>query len=213
MRPPAKPSSSFYHPVDAILGTPAAVRILRVLSLHQGALSRTTIAQRAGLGRAGTNRALERLVHAGVVAPVGDASRPLVALSAGHPLATQLRELFHAEAARTDDFFSRLRNAAATIEPAPAAVWLIGSTARSEDSMDSDVDVAVVVNRPGRFGLKLFNRQIHEAAAALGVRISMIGMSVAELSEHARINDAWWRNLVRDAVPLVGREPGALIDG
>ncbi|MGH7522853.1 MAG: helix-turn-helix domain-containing protein, partial [Gemmatimonadales bacterium] len=71
MRRPAHPSSHFYHPVDSILATPASVRIVRLLSLHQGPLSRTTIAQRSGLGRAGTHRALERLVHAGIVESIG----------------------------------------------------------------------------------------------------------------------------------------------
>ena len=213
MRPPARPSSDFYHPLDAILATPAAVRILRLLSLHRGALSRPTIAERSGLGRAGASRAIERLARARVITSVGDLSRPLFELSDEHPLATKIRKLFQAEAERTDGFFERVRDAVGTIHPAPAAVWLIGSTARAQDSVDSDVDVAVVFTTPGRPGLKLFNAKIHDAAASAGLRVSLQGLSLAELSEHARTNDRWWQTLVRDAVPIVGRAPAGLIDG
>ena len=213
MRPPAQPSSDFFHPLDAILGTPAAVRILRVLSLHRGAMSRTAIAERSGLGRAGASRAIERLVRARVIASSGDPSRPLFELSDEHPLATKVRKLFQAEAERADDFFERVRDAASTIRPAAEAIWLIGSAAQGEDSVASDVAVAVVFSNPGRPALKPFNAKIHDAAAVAGLRVSLSGISLAELSEHARTNDSWWQNLVRDAVPLVGRAPASLING
>ncbi len=212
MRQPVQPSSHFYHPLDAVLGTPAAVRILRVLSLHQGALTTTSVARRSGLGRAGAHRALERLVRARIIAPVGDPARPLFELSRDRQLAGELARLFRAEAARTDDFFSDLRDAAAATDPPPVAVWLIGSAARGEDSVGSDIDIAVVFRQGRAPGLKLFSQKVYESGARAGVRASLLGLSLRELSRHARRNDDWWRNLVRDAVPIVGREPAGLID-
>lgn len=213
MRPPAQPSSDFYHPLDAILGTPAAVRILRLLCLHRGAMSRTAIAERSGLGRAGAGRAIERLARTRVITSLGDPGRPLFELSDEHPLATRLRKLFQAEAERTDGFFEQVRNAATALHPAPTAVWLIGSTARREDSIDSDVDVAVVFANSASPGLKLFNAKMHDAGTSAGLRVSLVRISLAELSEHASANDSWWQNLVRDAVPIVGRAPAGLING
>ena len=93
------------------------------------------------------------------------------------------------------------------------SILILLDTARREDSADSDVDVAVVFTNPGSPGLKQFNGKIHDAAASAGLRVSLVGLSVAELSEHARTNDSWWQNLVRDAVPIVGRAPTGVING
>jgi hypothetical protein len=187
------------------------VRILRVLSLHNGPLSRAGIAQRTGLGRAGANRAIERLEQSGILESVGDPPRTLLTLSADHPLSDPVGNLFRKEAARTDHFFAQVRDAAGAVTPSPTAVWLIGSAARREDVAQSDIDIAVVFALAGRPGLKLFNSRVHEAGAAAGLRASVVGMSLDELAAHAERNDAWWQNLVADAVPLVGQAPVALM--
>lgn len=213
MRPPGRPSSFFYHPLDAMLGTPAGVRILRVLSLHQDVMSPSMIAERAGLGAAGTGRALKRLLEAKAIETVGDLRRPQYQLSQGNRLVGNIRTLFEAEAERTDGFMRRLRKAARNIDPPPEAVWLIGSVARRQDSMLSDLDVAMVWSAASQSGLKLFNQAIHDAASELGLDVSIVKLSVAEVQQHAVATDNWWQNLIEDAVPILGPAPRNLING
>jgi predicted nucleotidyltransferase len=210
VRPPAQPSSFFYHPLDTVLGTPAAVRILRVLANHSGALSRSTIAERARLTPAGAARTIDRLVAMQIVTPAGDPRRPHYAL-VDHPLAVPLRQLYRAEAARTDRFIELVREEAQALSPSPAGVWLIGSVARREDDAGSDVDVAVVWRGATGARLKTFNRAVHDAGLDAGYTPSIVRLSLGELIAHAKADDAWWRNLVRDAVPIAGRAPKQLV--
>lgn len=213
MRPPARPSSFFYHPLDAMLGTPAGVRILRVLSLHQNAMSPATIAERAGLGGVGASRAIKRLVEARAIETVGDLRRPQYQLSGHGQLIEEIRKLFEAEAERTDEFLRRVRKAARKAEPPPEAIWLIGSVARREDSALSDLDVALVWPDRSPSGLKQVHQAIQEAAAELGVNISLMNLPLAEVRRHAAVMDDWWQNLIADAVPILGPAPRNLIGG
>jgi DNA-binding transcriptional ArsR family regulator len=213
MRPPTRPTSFFYHPLDAMLGTPAGVRILRVLSLHRDVMSAAMIAERTGLGAAGAGRALKRLLASRVIETVGDPRRPQYQLAQGNQMIAEIRTLFEAEAQRTDDFMRRLRKAARNVDPPPQAIWLIGSVARREDSMLSDLDVAMVWSGAARPGLKLFNQGVREAAGELGLNVSILTLAVAEVQQHASADDAWWRNLAEDAVPILGPAPGHLING
>lgn len=213
MRPPSRPSSFFYHPLDAMLATPAGVRILRVLSLHQDVMSPAMIAERTGLGGAGTSRALKRLVEAKAIETVGDLRRPQYQLSRDSRLVGEVQTLFEAEAERTDGFLRRLRKAARNVDPPPQAIWLIGSVARREDSMPSDLDLAMVWSGTIQAGLKMFNRAIHDAAGDVGLNISIVTLSVAEVQQHAAATDDWWQNLIADAVPILGPAPRNLVNG
>ncbi len=213
MRPPTRPSSFFYHPLDAMLGTPAGVRILRVLSLHQDVMSPGMIAERAGLGAVGANRALKRLLEARAIETVGDLRRPQYRLSRDSQLIGAIGTLFEAEAERTDGFLRRLRKAARNLDPRPEAIWLIGSAARRDDSVPGDVAVAIVWSGAARPGLKAFNQAIQSSATELGINAAITAMSLAEVRQHADAADQWWQKLVADVVPLLGPAPRILIDG
>jgi hypothetical protein len=98
MRPPARPNRYFYHPLDDILGTPAAVRILRMLSLQRAGNSPLLLAATCSLGRWGTWKALRRLETVGIIEPAGGRPRfPRYRLAPAHPLTTALMELFERE--------------------------------------------------------------------------------------------------------------------
>jgi hypothetical protein len=101
MRPPARPNRNFYHPLDAILGTEAAVRILRMLSLQDESTSPLLLAARCCLGRPGTWQALRRLQAVGIIEQAdGRPGFPRYRLAAAHPLTPIVRELFERERAQ-----------------------------------------------------------------------------------------------------------------
>jgi DNA-binding transcriptional ArsR family regulator len=105
MRPPARPNRNFYHPLDAILGTPAAVRILRMLSLQGESVSPLYLALHCCLGRAGTWQALRRLQAAEIIEQCDGRPRfPRYRLAAAHPLTPIVRELFERERAAAQSY-------------------------------------------------------------------------------------------------------------
>ena len=99
MRPAARPNRYFYHPLDAILGTEAAVRILRMLILRRGEQSPQQIAAKCSLGRQGTWAALRRLQATGIIEPFGGRTGyPLYRVAPAHRLTPLLTDLFAREA-------------------------------------------------------------------------------------------------------------------
>lgn len=213
MRPPAKASSHFYQPLDTILGTVGMVRVLRVLSLQRGGMAASTIASRAGLGRPGTGRVLERLTGVGIVAASGTGRSPHYHLAEQYGLAVAIRRLFEQEAERIDRFLGRLRAAARQMKPVPKAVWLLGSVARGSDNVHSDVDLAIVQIGASIEGLRRLNRTVTKAADELGLTVSLVAFTPEDLERHSRSRSEWWRNLLADAVPVVGPAPRSLVGG
>ena len=209
MRPPAQSSSFFYHPLDSILGTPAAVRILRLLSSHKGGMSRAQIAEATGLGRAGAGRALDRLVAVRIVQASGDPARPHFTLADG-ALVDGLKTLFEAEVDRNARFFKRLRKGAAAIDPPPDALWVVGSVARREDTPESEIELVLLWKSGLGPKLKEFAESMAAASAKFGVRVIWSRLSLGELEAHAMAGDDRWRGL-RDAVQVVGPSPAELV--
>ena len=93
---------AYWPPIDLdrILGRPSCVRVLRVLSAQIRPRWTAEIVHEAGLSRAGTWRAVDRLVAEGIVVRVGvefgGRSFP-IALNHRHPLYHQLKDLFSRE--------------------------------------------------------------------------------------------------------------------
>jgi predicted nucleotidyltransferase len=213
VRPPGRPSSFFFHPLDTILGTVGVVRVLRVLSLHRGSMPAAALARRAGLGRPGTGRVLDRLVESGIVEATGAGRSSHYRLAEGHSLGQVVRELFSREAAGADRFLAQVRAAARRMRPPPRAVWLVGSVARGQDQLQSDLDLAVVHTKRSLDEIRKFNRAALKAAGDLGLGVSLVVFTPEDLAEHARSRSAWWRNLVADAIPILGPAPGSLVNG
>ncbi|MBI4545989.1 MAG: nucleotidyltransferase domain-containing protein [Gemmatimonadetes bacterium] len=214
MRVASSPASTLYHPLDTALGRPAALRVLRVLCVHGGELSTTSLAARAGLTRAGAWQALTKLVELGVVEVVGQGRAVSYRLNRRHPLARPLEELFLAEAARVDSLFEHVRQMAEEFEPQPRAVWLLGSVARHQDRADSDVDLIVVGSHAAvRRQAEVLRESLLKLTADWAVRPSVISITSEDARRHLAEDSRFWRNLERDAVVLFGCTPREVLHG
>ncbi len=100
-------------------------------------------------------------------------------------------------------------------------LWLFGSVVRGENRTDNDLDLALVAD-PGsqadgdsRSSAAGLANAFLDGAAALAERagfnlavVTLITDDVARLSaEH----DPWWLQVIRDAIPLIGERPEALV--
>lgn len=210
MRP--KPQSALAFPLNAVLGSQASVRVLRVLARHGGALSASTVARQAELSAAVARSALADLTVAGVATSVGQGRAVSYRIDPTHPLIPALEQVFRAESERRDAVFEGLRHAAETLQPDPVGVWVYGSVARGEDTVTSDVDVALCVADAAV--LVAQTELLREAAAAIGERqrvaISVISFTAADAARLAREDAPIWRGIVQDGVALVGRRPEAV---
>ena len=111
MRPIATEQNALRYPLNQLLGTPANVRLLRILSNEVvGPITTADAADRAGLTEAGARLALGRLARTGFVRRVGGGRSHQFALREADPLAAQLATLFRSENDRYQAFLSGLRD-------------------------------------------------------------------------------------------------------
>ncbi len=213
MRPPTIPPSVFHHPLELILGTPAAVRILRELSLHGGEIPTTALAERIRLSRQGTIGAIKRLLETGVIEQVGAGHAVSYRIDRRHPLSKPLTGLFKAEVARVDRIFHLIREFAADCEKGLVSIWLYGSVARHEDRSDSDLDLMVVMEEEtgltAASALREKLRQLRDRA----LNPSVTALTVNDIHRMAATRRSDWDEVAEDAVVLYGASPRELADG
>ena len=95
MRPPAEQQSALRKPLNYLLGTETAVRILRVLSTTATPIGKAELARQADLNASGVRRALKPLIELGIVDEVGNTPRHPVRLRVSGALSQPLRRLFN----------------------------------------------------------------------------------------------------------------------
>jgi hypothetical protein len=112
MRPPKTQRSTLRYPLDALLGSPALVRLTRVLTYEvRGPVGVTDAARMGGLSTAGARKALEHLEQAGIATRVGTGRAQKYGLRDASPYIEPLRQLFEQEQQQYDDLIQRLRQA------------------------------------------------------------------------------------------------------
>ena len=139
MRPPSRRQDPLRTPLNDILGSVGAVRVLRVLSDAREPIGRTRVARRALLNPSGVRRTLDRLAEAGLVEIVGSGRNQAVRLRSKHPLAGPLRELFSAERETFDRTVESARAAFADAMLTATAIWIESPAARSPGTVDVGV--------------------------------------------------------------------------
>lgn len=205
--------SALHYPLDHVLGSPARVRVLRVLVEHGGALGVSDIARRARLTLPSTREALRRLIEANVVSGTGAGRTMVCALDKTHPLAATVARLFTEERAYADRILDGIRAAARRVSPVPTAVWLFGSVARGEDSPASDIDVALVSSErdPGRQA-EVLRQEISTALQGRDDRVSVVAFSLGDVRRLAKERAPIWSDIQRDGAVLFGADPESLVN-
>ena len=112
MRPIATQQNVIQFPLNELFGTPANVRLIRVLAEEViGPIGAAEAADRTGLSLAGARRALMKLVKTGFVQRVGGGHSQRFALSESDPITSQIRDLFRNESERYQALISQIRKA------------------------------------------------------------------------------------------------------
>lgn len=146
MRPTSKRQSAFKSPLNAILGTEASVRILRILALSSDPLSRGEVARQSGLHPSGIPRVLMQLEDQGVVETVGQGHSRPVRLRQQHHLVQDLRQLFQKERSHSVGVLAELKQIVSHLTPIPSAAWIEGPVAKEEDRYSDPIIVGVLAD-------------------------------------------------------------------
>ncbi len=200
------------QPLDAILGSVASVRAMRALSTHGGPVSVTRLVGDTRVTPNGVRDALRSLERAGVVEAIGSGRSRLYRTLAGNPLVAALECLFAEERKRFDEILEIVAKAAKL--PEVTAVWLFGSVARAEDMIDSDIDVAVVIDaRPCEISCiaDVVRDRLLEKSRTMAFSPSVVSMTPAEVRQLKDDQAPMWTDLVRDTRVLVGPSPETLL--
>jgi DNA-binding transcriptional ArsR family regulator len=145
MRPTSTPQSAIRTPLNAILGTEARVRILRVLSSADAPVAAGDVARQTALQPSGVRVVLAELVDAGIVEMLGTGKSRLARLAVKHPMATPLMNLFAEERHRAERIIDRIRAAALSVFPTPVAhVWIEGPLATNTDRPGDPIIVGLL---------------------------------------------------------------------
>jgi predicted nucleotidyltransferase len=128
--------------LEAIFGSPAKIRILRVLSSSPQPLSGRQVGELAGLSHRGAIQALESLVELGAVRQRRAGKAYQYSLSQGNiAVETIIAPSLKAEAALLDDLKKKI---VAHFGRKAVSLTLYGSVVRGTEKKGSDVDVLAI---------------------------------------------------------------------
>lgn len=92
--------------------------------------------------------------------------------------------------------------------PGLEAVWLSGSVARGEDTPSSALDIVIVGATDAPEGwIDTVRDALRPTEVAAGLRLSVLGLSLADWFALPKVNPPFLRHLRADAIPLVGPHP------
>ena len=125
MRPISKGQNIFRYPLNAILGTEAQIRLLRVMITEvNGPISIVDAAERADLTTLGARKAMKKLADTGFVRAVGGGRKLQYRMSQNDILVQPIIALFSAEKDRFEHILGSIRNCIEIVEPPPIAAWI-----------------------------------------------------------------------------------------
>jgi len=124
MRPIATEQNAIRYPLNELLGTPANVRLMRILAEEViGPIGASEAAERTGLTLAGARRALLRLVKTGFVQRIGGGRSQRYVLRESDTITNTIRELFRNESKRYRELKTQVRVALENL-PEIQAAWI-----------------------------------------------------------------------------------------
>jgi predicted nucleotidyltransferase len=208
-----KNTSFARQPLDAILTGSGSVRVMRVLLSHGGSLSVTRLAQEARMTPDGVKGVLRDLERRGVGAGLGSDRTRLFRAIARHPVVAALDSLFSAERARFDDILASVTAAAA--DERIVAAWLFGGAARAEDTIDSDLDVAIIIDADVCDFDDIADRVrdvLRESEKQMSFTASIVALPLVDIPRLRSERSPLWSGLSADARILKGPPPERILE-
>jgi len=203
--PRPRAQSALRTPLNEMLGAEANVRLLRVLANAGTPLGAGELSHRAELGRTGVYPVLAALERVGIIEFVGAGPTRQVELRRGHPLATPIVDLFHAETKRIESLIIELRKTFAKVASSVTSAWLNDDPDRAPLG-DPDMMTCFIVGEPRALPrvVDQVEDQLSGIEHAFQVHIELVPLSRSEMQSRVSIES------LEDVVLLAGVPPMAL---
>ena len=195
--------------LDDALATRGHIRLLRALDLAPPGLDLSVrdLARRAGIAHNRASEVLVDLTEMGITVVRRAGRADLYRLSPDHVLYPVLRELFRRERAVGDELRRLLRQRLVRLRRIREA-YIFGSVARAQETVTSDLDLAIVIPPSGPNAEE--RARIDEIAAEVrrrfGARLSVqvSGRSISHRAARGPGRDLWKR-IADEGIPILGR--------
>ncbi|MCX7598906.1 MAG: nucleotidyltransferase domain-containing protein [Armatimonadetes bacterium] len=189
------------HPLNEILSSPAKVAVLRVLCQAHTPLSMREVVRRSRVVYSRGWKALRELAASGILMRREYGRVHTYELSnVEAPLVRCLRQLFEAEARRTEEAVGEL----AKRVPEALAIILFGSEARGKSLPGSDTDVLFVTRRADSETEAKIARVCIEVTAEHDLAVSWHVADLATLREWESQGNKFWRSILQEGIRLHG---------
>ncbi len=200
------PPPHLHEPLGVLLGTRAKVGLLRILTALGEPLSQRELARRAGLTLRSAQQALADLYAMGVVTQIAGGRDHLSVFNTRHMLGNALSALFAAESELARQLRAELVRVSTGDADPPIGVYLFGSVARADETLESDVDVLLIA-RDTAHRDALLDRVLGAVAAlksVFGVRVAPLAFAKRDARRGWAAKHAPWPEIARDVVPVFG---------
>jgi predicted nucleotidyltransferase len=181
--------------------------VLQTLARTEQPLTGSKIAQIVSehSSRAGVTKALKGLVTSGLVECMSAGKSNLYTLNRQHLAAGAVITLAHLR----EQLLERIAQQANSWTKPAEAIWLYGSTARSDGGSDSDIDILLVrqvrVDYNDSDWLEQILKLTEDVRAWTGNNCQVLEYTVKELQELSNSQDPLVASLLRDAILISGR--------
>ena len=189
-----------------ILGVRGRVDVLRGLMRLSDRYSGSArnIARMAGMNHRVAQRALDELVSTGLVHVRLTPGANLFSLNADNMLYEPLKAIFRAEAGYLEEVGHGVRQSLRDHGLPVRKAYLYGSVARGEESPDSDVDVALVIDGSDE---DLVRAELDAVAEDLRVRFGtdfhfIVATRPIDQMARRRVSGGLWRSIAAEGVEV-----------
>lgn len=192
------------RPLNAILAAPSHIAILRVLQDTAAGATVREIARTAHVARQATMNALARLETVGVVRRQTAGRAYLFRLNPRHRLVRKgLLPLLAAEREFRVLVSEEIRRAVAPIVTAAA---VFGSAARSEERIESDLDLLLIVKKEeNKEGVRTIAGRLSQLLAEeFGLILSPLVFTIEEFRTASRKGESFFRTVAEEARSIFG---------
>ena len=201
--------SRILRPLDIVLSAPSHISVLRALRNVKEGLSGREVARRAGINHQTCADALTRLEGMGTVLRLGAGRNQLFRINReNHLVQRVILPMFDAE---HKQFILLQEDLALVMKGHCLSGLLFGSTARGEDTPDSDFDIALIVEKKQQKLHEIVRSLVQRGTEKWGIRVSPIILTRTDFIKKAARKDPLVTDILKDGIVIYGQSPHGLL--
>lgn len=184
--------------LNRVFSSKGRIKILRVLSKHEGDMSISEVSRESDISKAGVSKAINGLIRSGIIKSERRGKMIFLSINTKNSIGNAVAELFLWEKSVENETLPIVMDTILEDYSGNNIVSIVifGSRARKTAKMESDVDVMCIYKR--------LEKSKVDSKVVKGFLVTIFSISEAEFIERVRTGDPLLINVVRDAVVKKG---------